>query len=118
MESDPGLDYAAMPMVKVDEALTQQVATLSRLALTSEEVRTFTAQLSTILGYVDLLQEVSVRQADGSEIEPMTTPIELEQVFREDEVVEFPRSADGKPKVLASAPDVMHDGFKVPQIVG
>ncbi len=105
-------------MVKVDEALTRQVASLSRLALKDDEVKTFTAQLTTILGYVDLLQEVRITNPDGSEIEPMTTPIPLDTSFREDIVVEFPRGPDGKPKVLSSAPEVLHDGFKVPQIVG
>ncbi|MGZ3698245.1 MAG: Asp-tRNA(Asn)/Glu-tRNA(Gln) amidotransferase subunit GatC [Bdellovibrionota bacterium] len=99
-------------MVEINEALTRKVAGLARLELTDAEVSTFTAQLGEVLKYVDQLQEVAT-----AGIEPLTHPIKLETPLREDVAREFPRGADGRPKVLGSAPDVIDEGFKVPQIV-
>jgi Asp-tRNA(Asn)/Glu-tRNA(Gln) amidotransferase C subunit len=38
--------------------------------------------------------------------------------LREDEVVDFGKDEKGSPKVIACAPEVEHDGFKVPRIIG
>ena len=101
-----------MAKVEVDEKLTRQVAQLARLELTDEEIRTFTPQLGSVLGYIDQLQK-----ADVSQVEPMTHPLELSTPLREDVVRPSPVDAEGKPRVLESAPDVLHDGFKVPPIL-
>ena len=98
--------------VEVSEQLTRQVSHLSRLELSDEEVKTFTSQLGEILGYIDQLQKVDV-----SGVEPMTHPLDLSTPMRDDSVRPSPRDAQGKPKVLASAPDVVQDGFKVPPIL-
>jgi Asp-tRNA(Asn)/Glu-tRNA(Gln) amidotransferase C subunit len=44
----------------------------------------------------------------------MDEPLRL----RPDEVVEFGVDSHGRPKVLSSAPEVLYDGYKVPQIIG
>ena len=92
-------------MVDVNENLTRQVAHLSRLELSDQEVKSFTVQLSNVLKYVDQLQEVNV-----AGVEPLTHPVELEAPLREDA---------NRPSinVLDSAPDVLYDGFKVPPIL-
>jgi aspartyl-tRNA(Asn)/glutamyl-tRNA(Gln) amidotransferase subunit C len=99
-------------MVKIDETLTRQVADLARLELSPGELKTFTAQLGEVLKYMDLLT-----QADVKGVEPMTTPLELTTPLREDIVRPSPTDSEGKPKVLTYAPDVLNDGFKVPQIL-
>lgn len=99
-------------MVEVNEALTRQLANLSRLALSDEEVKTFTAKLSSIISYVEALQKVDV-----SGVEPLTHPLDLATPMRDDQAKPFPSDEDGKPKVLKHAPDVMYDGFKVPPIL-
>src|SRR4051794_1544216 len=105
-------------MVEVNEALTRKVGHLARLALSEQEVKTFTSQLGMILKYVEQLQEVNV---DG--VEPMTHPLSLENrpdlksPLRKDEAKPFPLDENGKPKVLKNAPDVLFDGFKVPPIL-
>ena len=99
-------------MVEVNEALTRRVADLARLELSDTEVKTFTRQLSDILKYVDQLT-----QADVKGVEPMTQALELETPMREDVVRPSPVDAEGKPKVLKSAPEVMQDGYKVPPIL-
>jgi aspartyl-tRNA(Asn)/glutamyl-tRNA(Gln) amidotransferase subunit C len=88
------------------------MAQLARLALTEDEVTTFTSQVGDILKYVDKLQEVNV---EG--VAPLTHPLELETPMRDDTVVPPPRNAEGRPKVLDSAPDVLNDGYKVPPIL-
>ncbi len=92
--------------------MTQKVAHLARLKLTEEELTTFTNQVGDILKYVEKLQEVNV---EG--VAPMTHPLELNTPMREDVAVPSPINAEGKPKVLDSAPDVLNDGYKVPPIL-
>lgn len=101
--------------VEVNEKLTRQIANLARLELTHQEVSTFTSQLSEILGYVEQLQK-----ADVSGTEPLTHPLDLADLvtpLREDRAIPSPTDSEGKPKVLGCAPDLLYDGFKVPQIL-
>jgi len=109
-------DVPQLKASKVNEALTRQVANLARLELTDQEVTTFTSQLSDILAYVDQLQKLDV-----SKVEPLTHPfgtsIEALAPLREDIVKPFMTNAEGKPKVLDSAPEAYEDGFKVPPII-
>lgn len=88
------------------------LATLARLDLTPTEIDTFSGQLQKILDYVGELQKVDVSQSP-----PLFHPLELQTPLRADVVVAPPRDADGRPKVLGAAPDVLYDGFKVPQIL-
>jgi aspartyl-tRNA(Asn)/glutamyl-tRNA(Gln) amidotransferase subunit C len=99
-------------MVQLDDNLTRKIAGLARLELTDKEVQTFTSQLGSILGYIDQLAK-----ADVAGVEPMTHPIELATALRDDVVKPSPVDAEGKPRVLESAPDVLHDGFKVPPVL-
>lgn len=98
-------------MVEINEALTRKVANLARLQLTDAEVHLFTSQIGEILKYVDQLGQVDV-----TGVEPLTqllppTPL------RPDQVEEFPLDAQGHPKNLGSAPEVVDNGFKVPPIL-
>ncbi len=99
-------------MIDVNEDLTRRTAELARLELTDEEVRTFTPQLKEILKYVELLA-----QADVKDVSPMTHPLDLTAPMREDAARPSPTDADGKPKTLGPAPEVVQDGFKVPPIL-
>lgn len=92
--------------------LIEKTAHLARLSLTPEELSTFTHQLNDILGYVDALREVDV---EG--VEPLLCPVELEPALREDVVQASPMDTSGRPKVLQSAGETLHDGFKVPPIL-
>ena len=99
-------------MVEVNEKLTRSVAKLARLALTDQEVASFTKQMSKVLGYVEKLQEV-----DTQGVEPLTHPLDLTAPMREDVVVPPLVDSEGRPKILSSAPEVLFDGFKVPPIL-
>ena len=86
-----------------DEVL--HVARLARLELTDEEAERFTEQLSAIL---EAVAKVSV--LDLSDVEPTAHPLDLVNVWGEDE----PRPSLPVEEALANAPD-RHEGFfKVP----
>ena len=60
------------------------IAKLARLELTDKEIDTFSPQLSSILEYVDMLQEV-----DTEGVEETSQVTGLSHVFRKDEVCVF-----------------------------
>lgn len=100
------------PSIPQFSAVVTKVADLARLELTDEESRNFGAQLGEILAYMDLLGEVDVQG-----VEPLTHPFELATPLRTDRVIPSPTDAEGRAKVLASAPETLYDGYKVPPIL-
>lgn len=79
----------------------EHVAWLARLQLSEEEIETFREQLSAILEYARMLEEV-----DTSAVPPTATVLPMRNVMREDEV----RPSLPQDVVLANAPDT-EDGF-------
>ncbi|MFN9973380.1 MAG: Asp-tRNA(Asn)/Glu-tRNA(Gln) amidotransferase subunit GatC, partial [Phycisphaerae bacterium] len=63
----------------MDRGEVQKVASLARLKLSDDELTTFGEQLTAILDYVHLLDEVDI---DG--VLPMPHAIDLQNVFRDD----------------------------------
>ena len=86
-----------------DEVL--HVAKLARLELSEEEVERFGAQLSAILEAVGKVSEL-----DLEDVEPTAHPLELVNVWAEDE----PRPCLAAEEALANAPDREDDAFRVP----
>jgi aspartyl-tRNA(Asn)/glutamyl-tRNA(Gln) amidotransferase subunit C len=86
-----------------DEVL--HVARLARLELTDEEVERLQEQLSAILEAVGKVSEL-----DLSEVEPMTHPLDVVNVWAEDE----PRSCLPVEEALGNAPDRAGNFFRVP----
>jgi aspartyl-tRNA(Asn)/glutamyl-tRNA(Gln) amidotransferase subunit C len=85
------------------------VARLARLALSDDEVARMASQLSAILEQVD-----AVRRLDTAEVPPTAHPFPVENVLRPDtEVPCLDREA-----VLAQAPLVENNRFRVPRIMG
>jgi aspartyl-tRNA(Asn)/glutamyl-tRNA(Gln) amidotransferase subunit C len=85
------------------------LARLARLAVTDEELDLFAGQLDVILGAVARIGDVA-----AADIPPTTHAVPLENVLRPDTVVPcLPRDA-----VLAGAPAVEDDRFRVPRILG
>ncbi len=99
-------------MVQVNSELIQKIAELARLELTADEVQKEQISLAKILGHIDQLQEVNT---DG--IEPMYHGVDQTILLRPDQVIPLPENADGKPKILDSAPESLFDGFKVPPVL-
>jgi len=83
------------------------VANLARLTLSEDEVDLFTAQLRTVLEHA-----ADVAALDLSHLAPMAHPIPVENVLRPDE----PRPSLDRSEVLAAAPSVEDDRFRVPRI--
>ena len=81
------------------------VARLARLELTEEEIARFQEQLSAILEAVGKVAEL-----DLAEVEPTAHPLELANVWADDE----PRPCLSVEEALANAPDRAGDFFRVP----
>ena len=83
------------------------VARLARLALTEEEVERFRDQLSAILEEVGKVSEL-----DLEGVPPTSHPLDLVNVFAEDE----PRPSLSREDALANAPDPEGGFFGVPPV--
>jgi aspartyl-tRNA(Asn)/glutamyl-tRNA(Gln) amidotransferase subunit C len=81
------------------------VARLARLELTDEELDRFAGQLDAILEAVGKVAEL-----DLSGVEPTLHPLELSNVWAEDE----PKPSLPVEDALANAPEVEDDAFRVP----
>jgi aspartyl-tRNA(Asn)/glutamyl-tRNA(Gln) amidotransferase subunit C len=93
---------------KIDETQVRKVAKLARLDLNDSEVEQFSGELSSIIEYIEKLNELDV---EG--VEPLAHCLPIHNVFRDD--VAQP-SLDNA-SALANAPD-KHDGyFKVPKVL-
>jgi aspartyl-tRNA(Asn)/glutamyl-tRNA(Gln) amidotransferase subunit C len=88
----------------------RRVAQLARLRLSPEEEQVFQGQLSAILDYVALLEELDV-----SAVEPMTHALAAGEAppLRADEV----RPSLAPDDALANAPEREETCFKVPRII-
>jgi aspartyl-tRNA(Asn)/glutamyl-tRNA(Gln) amidotransferase subunit C len=81
------------------------VARLARLELSEEEIARFQEQLSAILEAVGKVAEL-----DLADVEPTAHPLELANVWAEDE----PRPCLPVEEALANAPDRAGNFFRVP----
>jgi aspartyl-tRNA(Asn)/glutamyl-tRNA(Gln) amidotransferase subunit C len=98
-----------MPISRTD---VEKIAELARLELTAEETDSFTEQLSSILGYIDKLNEV-----DTAGVEPMshsTLGNDAPQFAQRDDEV---RSSLGAAVATENAPDKQAGYFKVPKVI-
>jgi aspartyl-tRNA(Asn)/glutamyl-tRNA(Gln) amidotransferase subunit C len=94
-------------MITTDDV--EHVARLARLELTAEELDTFTVQLSAVL---DHARDVEALDTEG--VAPTAHPLPLVNVLRDD--VTVPCLA--RDEVLAQAPAVEEERFRVPRILG
>ena len=86
-----------------------KVSRLARLDVTPDEVQRITTQMAGMLEHF-----ADIDALDLSDIEPMTQPYPLSNVFREDVVV----TGLDREEVLANAPAAEDGRFRVPPIVG
>ena len=86
-----------------DEVL--HVARLARLALTADEVERLTGELGAILDAVGIVSEL-----DLAEVEPTSHPLDLVNVWADDE----PEPSLPLEDVLANAPEAEDGLFRVP----
>ena len=115
-DSRPSVDLPVVPDAiettspggRISRADVAHLARLARLAVTEDELDTFAGQLDVILGAVARVGEVA-----AADIPPTSHAVLMTNVFRPDRVYpSLPREA-----VLAGAPDVEDDKFRVPRIL-
>ena len=95
-------------MSRISREEVERVAALARLSLSDREADRFTADLDTILEYVETVRRV---ETDG--IEPTSHPLPLATPIREDRAVE-PMDPG---LALANAPEHEAWAFVVPKVI-
>lgn len=93
---------------KIDEQQVRHIAMLGRLKPSDEEVRRFSEQLSSILEYVEQLNEV-----DTEHVEPTAHAVPMSNVLRADE----PGACLTPDEALANAPQRDGSFFAVPKVL-
>jgi aspartyl-tRNA(Asn)/glutamyl-tRNA(Gln) amidotransferase subunit C len=100
-------------IVEMGASITREdvahVARLARLSLSDDELEMFTGQLAAVLDHAQ-----DVASLDTAGVPPTAHPLPLENVLRDDE----PRPSLDRDEVLASAPSVEDDRFRVPPVLG
>ena len=94
--------------MSVDLATVRRIARLARIAVSDDEARRLTSELSAILDWVDELNEVDV-----AGVEPMVSVIPMDMKKRADEVTDGGRPDD----IVANAPAREDHFFAVPKVV-
>ncbi|HEV3448965.1 MAG TPA: Asp-tRNA(Asn)/Glu-tRNA(Gln) amidotransferase subunit GatC [Gemmataceae bacterium] len=94
-----------MPLTPAD---VRWVAHLARLELSDAELESMARHLSTILDYVDQLQQINT-----DNVEPLAHPLPIHNVFREDE----PAPSLPVDAALANAPKREGDFYSVPAVL-
>ena len=94
---------------RISRADVAHVARLARLDLTDEELERFTVQLGDVLEHAR-----DVEALDTAGVAPTAHPLPLRNVLRDDVV----QPSLDRAEVLAQAPDVEDDRFRVPPILG
>lgn len=94
--------------MKIDKITTLKIAKLSRVKINENEVDELSSQLSSILDWVEQLNEV-----DTENIEPLNNVNKSKLPLREDKENIENKSND----ILSNAPDKLEDYFVVPKVV-
>ena len=94
---------------RMTEDRVRQVAKLSRIHLSDDEVAQFSGQIESVLEYVGKLNELDT---DG--VEPMAHALPVRNVLRDDE----PRESLPPDQAVREAPDRDDTFFRVPKVLG
>ena len=92
----------------VTEEQVKHIAKLARLKLSEEELVSSTKELSSILDYMEKLNEL-----DTSDVELLTHPVENKNIFRKDEI----GNSINTEEALKNAPHKDDKYFKVPKVI-
>lgn len=94
--------------MSVSKDTVKHVARLARIAVSDDEAEVMTGELSSILDWIEQLNEVDV---EG--VEPMTSVVEMEMKKRADIVTE----GDIPDKIIGNAPAEDDHFLMVPKVV-
>lgn len=92
----------------ISDETIEYVGILAKLALSDEEKEQAKKDMGRMLDYIDQLGEL-----DTSGVEPMSHVFPVENVFREDVVV----NGDGSGETLCNAPEEKDNMFVVPRTI-
>jgi aspartyl-tRNA(Asn)/glutamyl-tRNA(Gln) amidotransferase subunit C len=92
----------------LDKDAVAHIAALARIRLKEDELEPLAAELSQILGWVELLAEV-----DTENVAPMTSVAAMTLPMRDDAVTDGDRRDD----ILQNAPQSARGFFAVPKVV-
>lgn len=95
-------------MSQIDREQVEKVAKLARLDLSDQELTEFTGQLSSILEYIEKLNEL-----DTDNVEPLAHCLPVHNIFREDVIIP---SLDVD-AAMKNAPASFENQFKVPKVL-
>ncbi|MGE0212006.1 MAG: Asp-tRNA(Asn)/Glu-tRNA(Gln) amidotransferase subunit GatC [Parvibaculaceae bacterium] len=94
--------------MSVDQNTVRRIARLARIRLEDEDVPILEGELNSILGWIEMLNEVDVKG-----VEPMTSVVSMEMKMRDDVVTD----GASPERVVANAPRVDETYFMVPKVV-
>ncbi|MAT58035.1 MAG: Asp-tRNA(Asn)/Glu-tRNA(Gln) amidotransferase GatCAB subunit C [Ignavibacteriae bacterium] len=94
--------------MSVNNKQVEQIAKLARLKFDENEIENLTKDMNKILDYMDQLNEL-----DTDNIEPLSHPLDLSNVMREDNLKESISRDD----VFKNAPSHNEEFFKVPKVI-
>ena len=94
--------------MRITKEEVKYVAELARLYLSEDEIEEFTVQLDNILGYIDQLNELDVK-----DVLPTSQSISAENVLKEDVV----DNTFKKELSISNAPLQEKGFFKVPKVI-
>ncbi len=96
-------------MSKINREQVENVAFLSRLKLTENEIEKMQQDMSAILDFIETINEL-----DTTGIEPTSHVLDLKNVFREDEVGECMPNEE----IMELAPESSDGSIVVPKVIG
>ncbi|WP_374764777.1 Asp-tRNA(Asn)/Glu-tRNA(Gln) amidotransferase subunit GatC [Yunchengibacter salinarum] len=95
-------------MSDIDRDTVRKIAQLARIRVPEDRLDGLAGELNNILDWVEQLGEVNT-----DEVEPMTSPVNAELVWRDDIVTDGGKAAD----VLKNAPASDYGFFAVPKVI-
>ena len=96
--------------MKITKKDVEHVARLARLALSEDEKARYTAQLESILEYIDKLNKVDTAHAP-----PTSHVLPMSNVWREDQAE--PNRLGSQTDILKNAPEAEGPFFKVKKVI-
>ena len=94
--------------MKIDKNTTLKIAKLSRIKIDNSEIEELSAELNSILDWVEQLNEVNT-----DNIEPLSNVRMSKLPFRED----IQNNEDKSNDVLSNAPEKLENYYVVPKVV-
>lgn len=94
--------------MSVNNKQVEQIAKLARLKFDENEIENLTKDMNKILDYMDQLNEL-----DTDNIEPLSHPLDLSNVMREDNLKE----SISREEVFKNTPSHNEEFFKVPKVI-